>query len=228
MSVMAGWTGSSPAGREGQLRTPEAWRQWWADWLGIRQAEWGSAGSPRLFYSPEVESSGERFRPEKLSPEEDPRTSTKGGLQRAGISPRTTMLQGVDQPCWIRGSRGCGPALPSVVTRLRRRRLGRQGRGLEDEGGGHWRGAGPLQPPKRRRQRFGIGHLQPCAGSGRLRRRRRRRPSLEGRVRAADGRQERRGLDEGRNPPPLEQREGHPEPAINASGGPRERERPAG
>jgi hypothetical protein len=44
-------------------RTPEAWRQWWADRLGIRQAEWGSAGAPRLFYSPEAESSGERFRP---------------------------------------------------------------------------------------------------------------------------------------------------------------------
>ena len=43
---------------------------------------------------------------EKLSPEEDPRTSTKGGLPCAGISPRTTMRQGVDQPCGIRGSWG--------------------------------------------------------------------------------------------------------------------------
>ena len=51
----------------------------------------------------------------------------------------------------------------------------------------------------------------------------------EGRVRVADGRQDRRGLDEGRDaPPPLEQREGHPEPAIDAKGGLRERERPAG
>jgi hypothetical protein len=52
-------------------------------------------------------------------------------------------------------------------------------------------------------------------------------------VRAADGRQERRGSDEGRDPlpPPLEQREGHPEPAIEAKGGPRlpiEREREKG
>ena len=44
-------------------RTPEAECQWWADRLGSRQAEWGSAGAPRLFYSPEAESSGERFRP---------------------------------------------------------------------------------------------------------------------------------------------------------------------
>ena len=43
---------------------------------------------------------------EKLSPEEDPRTSTKRGLPCAGISPRTTMRQGVDQPCGIRGSWG--------------------------------------------------------------------------------------------------------------------------
>ena len=43
---------------------------------------------------------------EKLSPEEDPLTSTKGGLQCAGISPRTTVRQGVDQPRGIRGSWG--------------------------------------------------------------------------------------------------------------------------
>ena len=130
---------------------------------------------------------------EKLSPEEDPRTSTKRGLPCAGISPRTTMRQGVDQPCGIRGS---------------------------------W---GIYNPPKRRRHRSGMGYLQLCAGIGRRRRRRRRRPSPAGRVRVADGRQDRRGLDEGRDaPPPLEQREGHPEPAIDAKGGLRERERSAG
>ena len=131
---------------------------------------------------------------EKLSPEEDPRTSTKRGLPCAGISPRTTMRQGVDQPCGIRGS---------------------------------W---GIYNPPKRRRHRSGMGYLQLCAGIGRRRRRRRRRPSPAGRVRVADGRQDRRGLDEGRDAPPLplEQREGHPEPAIDAKGGLRERERSAG
>ena len=112
---MAGWAGSDPA--EG--RTPEAECQWWADRLGIRQAEWGLAGASRLFYSPEAESSGERFRPwgaarlqrssrrrriPALLPKEDCRVLA---------SSRTTMRQGVDQPCWIRGSGGCGPALPS-------------------------------------------------------------------------------------------------------------------
>ena len=50
----------------------------------------------------------------KLSLEEDLRTSTKGGLSRPGISSHATMRQGVNQPCGIRGSWGCGPALPSV------------------------------------------------------------------------------------------------------------------
>ena len=50
---------------------------------------------------------------EKFTPEEDPSTSTEGGLSRVGISSRATMRQGVDQPCWIRGSGGCGPALSS-------------------------------------------------------------------------------------------------------------------
>ena len=67
---------------------------------------------------------------EKLSPEEDPRTSTKGGLPCAGISPRTTMRQGVDQPCGIRGSwgiynppNGSPPSLwHGVSTTLRRHR----------------------------------------------------------------------------------------------------------
>jgi hypothetical protein len=50
---------------------------------------------------------------EKFTLEEDPSTSTEGGLSCAGISSRATMRQGVDQPCWIRGSGGCGLALPS-------------------------------------------------------------------------------------------------------------------
>ncbi len=40
-SVMAGWAGSDPV--EG--RTPEAECQWWADLLGNRQANGGSAGT---------------------------------------------------------------------------------------------------------------------------------------------------------------------------------------
>ena len=106
---------------------------------------------------------------EKLSQEEDPRTSTKGGLPCAGISPRTTMRQGVDQPCGIRGSWGCGPALPSVITRPRRRRLRRKERGLEDGGGGHWRGAGPLHHPQNvaaTALAWGIYNPAPASGGG--------------------------------------------------------------
>ena len=58
----------SPDGGLGAVReldsgTPEAECQWWVDRLGSRRAERGSAGASRLFYSPEAESSGERFRP---------------------------------------------------------------------------------------------------------------------------------------------------------------------
>ena len=126
---------------------------------------------------------------EKLSPEEDPRTSTKGGLPCAGISPRTTMRQGVDQPCGIRGS---------------------------------W---GIYNPPKRRRHRSGMGYLQLCAGIGRRRRRRGRRPSPAGRVRAADGRQDRRGLDEGRDAPPRLSREKGIQSPLSTPRGGLERER---
>ncbi len=92
ISVMAGWVRSDPA--EGQTHGAEC--QWWADsdrHGSVRQAEWGSAGAPVLFYSPEAESSGAASgrgeAAEKLSPEDDsePRTSTRGGLQRARISP---------------------------------------------------------------------------------------------------------------------------------------------
>ena len=167
----------------------------------------------------------------KPSLEEDLRTSTKGGLSRAGISSHATMRHGVNQPCGIRGSWGCGPALPSVVTRARRRQPGRVQRDLEDGGRGPGRGAGPLLPPPRRRRRCtGMGYLQPCAGSGRRGRRRGRRPSpwtgpgrsLAERERAAGGRQDRRGLDEDRDgstlPTPPVLREGHSEPAIDAWG----------
>ncbi len=59
----------------------------------------------------EVSAMGRSQTAEKLSLEEDSRTSIEGGLSRAGILPRATLRQGVDQPCWIRGSWGCGPAL---------------------------------------------------------------------------------------------------------------------
>ena len=127
---------------------------------------------------------------EKLSPEEDPRTSTKGGLPCAGISPRTTMRQGVDQPCGIRGSWGIYNPQNIAAIALA---WGIYNSAPALGGGGGGGGGGP--------------RLQ------------------EGRVRVADGRQDRRGLDEGRDaPPPLEQREGHPAPAIDAKGGLRERE----
>jgi hypothetical protein len=48
---------------------------------------------------------------EKLPLEEDSHTSIEGGLSHAGILPRATMLQGVNQPFGIRGSWGCGLAL---------------------------------------------------------------------------------------------------------------------
>ena len=169
---MAGWAGSDPA--EG--RTPEAECQWWADRLGIRQAEGGLAGASRLFYSPEAESSGERFRPwgaarllrssrrrriPALLPKEDCRVLA---------SSRTTMRQGVDQPCWIRGSGGCGPALPSPSPPAHGTTgLGGVGGDLED-GGGHWRGGWSAPYPPRRRRRAGMGLLQPCACSRRGRR----------------------------------------------------------
>jgi len=136
----------------------------------------GSAGAPRLFLLPcggiqwgEVSAMGRGEAAEKLSPEEDLRTSTKGRLSHAGISPRATMRQGVNQPCGIRGSWGCGPALPSVVTRARRRQPRRVQRDLEDGGGGAWRGAGPLRPPHvaaAAALAWGIYNPAPAAGGG--------------------------------------------------------------
>jgi hypothetical protein len=104
---------------------------------------------------------------EKLSPEEDPRTSTKGGLPCAGISPRTTMRQGVDQPCGIRGSWGIYNPQNIAAIALA---WGIYNSAPALGGGGGGGGGGP--------------RLQ------------------EGRVRVADGRQDRRGLDEGGDAPP--------------------------
>jgi hypothetical protein len=130
---MAGWAGSDPA--EG--RTPEAERQWWADRLGIRQAEWGSAGASRLFYSQEAESSGETFRPwgaarlQRSSRWRRIPAPLPKRIVVCGISLRATMRQGVDQPCRIRGSWGCGPAPGGGTGGWRRKTLeGGLARGL--------------------------------------------------------------------------------------------------
>ena len=130
---MAGWAGSDPA--EG--RTPEAERQWWADRLGSRQAEWGSAGASRSFYSPEAESSGETFRPwgaarlQRSSRWRRIPAPLPKRIAVCGISLSATMRQGVDQPCRIRGSWGCGPAPGGGTGGWRRKTLeGGLARGL--------------------------------------------------------------------------------------------------
>ena len=171
---------------------------------------------------------------EKLSPEEDPSTSTEGGWSRVGISPRATMRPGVDQPCGIRGSWGCGPAPPFPSPRARRR----DGGGLEVGGGGHWRGGlvrgPPTAPPPPRWQGVPSAlRLQRAAAAAAAA----AAPALGGMGRLAGGwgvdrrldgrwpdRQAgRRGLDkgsDGRLPIPPVLREGHPEPAIDDWGGP--------
>ncbi len=168
----------------------------------------GSAGAPRLFYSPEAEvqwgevsAMGRSETAEKLLLEEDSRTSIEGGLSRAGISPRATMRQGVDQPCGIRGSWGCGPALlfPSTA-------------------------APPTSPPPPLWHR--VSTPAACGGGGREWGPKRR---LAGRERAAggqQGRQERRGLDEGRDGPlPHPSCEKGIQSPLSTPGGPEESER---
>ena len=168
-SVVAGWVGSDPT--EG--RTPMADGQWWADRLGNRQAEGGSAVASWSFYSPEAESSGEMFRPWSAA-----------RLQRSSRRRR------IPAP------------LPKEDGRvLAYRHVPPCGQGSINPAGSGAHGASTTRP-KRRRHRSGMGYLQLCAGIGWRRRRRRRRPSPAGRVRVADGRQERRGLDEGRDAPP--------------------------
>ena len=145
-----GWMGGKRSSWEG--RTPEAWRQWWADRLGIRQAEWGSAGAPRLFYSPEAESSGERFRP--------------WGAARLQRSSRRRRIPAPlpNEDCRVLAYRHVPPC----------------GKGLTNPAGSGAHGASTTRP-KRRRHRSGMGYLQLCAGIGWRRRRRRRRPSPAGR-----------------------------------------------
>ena len=93
---------------------------------------------------------------EKLSPEEDPRTSTKGGLPCAGISPHTTMRQGVDQPCGIRGSWGIyNPKHVAAIA------LAWGNSAPASGGGGGGGGGGP-----RRQEGAGAGSTR---GAGRLR-----------------------------------------------------------
>ena len=130
-------------------RTTMADGQWWADRLGNRQAEGGSAVASWSFYSPEAGTSGEMFRPwgaarlQRSSrrrripaplPKEDGRVLAYRHVPPCG--------QGSINPA---SAWGCGPALPSPSPRARRRQ---PGRGLGGTGGGgHWRGELVRGPP---------------------------------------------------------------------------------
>ena len=232
-SVMAGWARSGPA--EG--RTPEAERQWWADRLGSRRAEWGRLAPQGCFTPLRQDPVGRGFG-----------HGVRRGCREAlagGGSPHLYQRRIV--ACWHivtchHAARGqpslrdpglmglrTGPTLCSHPCPATPAWAG-------SEGSGGWRtrtrqgGWSTAAPPRRRRRCTGMGYLQPCAGSGRRGRRRGRRPSpwtgpgrsLAERERAAGGRQDRRGLDEDRDgstlPTPPVLREGHSEPAIDAWG----------
>ena len=174
-SVVAGWVGSDPT--EG--RTPMADGQWWADRLGNRQAEGGSAVASWSFYSPEAESSGEMFRPwgaarlQRSSrrrripaplPKEDGRVLAYRHVPPCG--------QGSINPAGS-GAHGAADRPRPSLRPAHGAAMGGDWRlEAEDTGGGGWSAA----LPPRRRRRAGMGFLQPCAGSGRRRRRRGRRP----------------------------------------------------
>ena len=214
--------------------------QWWADRLGNRQAEGGSAVASWSFYSPEAESSGEMFRPwgaarlQRSSrrrripaplPKEDGRVLAYRHVPPCG--------QGSINPAGS-GAHGAADRPRPSLRPAHGAAMGGDWRlEAEDTGGGGWSAA----LPPRRRRRAGMGFLQPCACSGRRRRRRGRRPPPWGVGRLAGGRgvdrrldgrwpdrqAGRRGLDkgsDGRLPIPPVLREGHPEPAIDDWGGP--------
>jgi hypothetical protein len=144
-----------------------------------------------------------------------------GGLGRTNL-----FMQGLE--LWLEG--GCRQALPSPSPPAHgATSLGRVGGNWrmeeEDTGGGLVRALITPSPPCRRRRFFSPA---PAAGGGGRRRGRRPLPwglgGLAGRERVEGGqlvRQERRGVDKGRDgrlpfPPVL--RKGHPEPAINDRG----------
>ncbi len=144
-------------------RTPEAKCQWWLDRLSSHQAGWGSAGAP------EAESSGERFLSWSAA-----RLQRSSSWKRIPVPlPKEdySVLAYCHVPlcCWGLtnpvGSRANGAAdlpYPSIITSAQHS-PGWMGNGLEDGGGGHWRGAGPLLPPTSLPQRW-QGHQYPCTG----------------------------------------------------------------
>ena len=132
----------------------------------------GLGWRPKAVFLTEVKSSGSGFvfwqgcgeAAEKLSPEEDHSTSANRGLSRAGESPRATM-QGVDLPCWIRGSWGCGPALPSPSSPAHgtASRSGWGGTGewmRRTQTGGGWSTAAPPYRRHRRQGRRGLEEVR--------------------------------------------------------------------
>ncbi len=87
MSVMAGWAGSDPAGSEGHQRHGSSGGPTGsasARPSGGRLALLGCFTPLRQSPGGEVSAMGSSEAAEKLSLEEDPRTSTEGGFHRAG------------------------------------------------------------------------------------------------------------------------------------------------
>jgi hypothetical protein len=79
-SMVLGWAGLAAGSRGGKDYFPDV------------NVQWG-----------EVSAMGRGETAKKLSLQEGSLTSIEEGLSRAGISPRATMRQGVDQHCRIRG-----------------------------------------------------------------------------------------------------------------------------
>lgn len=176
MGVMAGWAGSGPA--EG--RTPEAECQWWADRLGSRRAEWGSAGAPRLFYSSrgsvqrgDVLAMGCGEAVEKLSlEEEDSRTYIKEDCRVLAYRHVPPCGKGSTNPA---GSGAPGLRTGPIPLRCRPRKAPPAEAGGEGSGGRRRRrmlgGGGPWSSTASNiaAAAAGLGHLQPFAGSERRR-----------------------------------------------------------
>jgi hypothetical protein len=153
MGVMAGWAGSGPA----VGRTPEAECQWWADRLGSRRAEWGSAGAPRLFYSSrgsvqrgDVLAMGCGEAVEKLSlEEEDSRTYIKEDCCVLAYRHVPPCGKGSTNPA---GSGAPGLRTGPIPLRCRPRKAPPAEAGGEGSGGRRRRmlgggGLGPVRPP---------------------------------------------------------------------------------
>ena len=219
--------------------------QWWADRLGNRQAEGGSAVASWSFYSPEAESSGEMFRPwgaarlQRSSrrrripaplPKEDGRVLAYRHVPPCG--------QGSINPA---GSGAHGAADRPYPPRRPAHGAASLGGGWGGTGG--WRrrtlagGAGPRPSHRAAAAALAWGSFSPApaaggggggGGGGPRRGGMGRLAGGWGVDRRLDGRWPdrqagRRGLDkgsDGRLPIPPVLREGHPEPAIDDWGGP--------